>query len=121
MEVGQTIGMLNMKAISLQGAGDRTTATEQDNRLLTTTAIREAMETEMVATAEHVSSATKKGTWLGNVQIQTQDLPKKQWNATSATKKAICPVNAQTNLATTGALNVNGEMTEALTAEMRAG
>lgn len=147
VEVGQTSVTLSTKAISLQGAGGRMTATKWGNRLLTITVTGEATvaEIEMVATtenalnvtrkgtcpkiappqrtkaAEHVSSATKKAIWLVNVQIQTQDHPKNQWSVTSATKKAICPVNARTNKATTEVSNVNAEMTEVLTGEMRAG
>ena len=77
--------------------------------------------TQRTKAAEHVSSATKKAIFLVNVQIQTQDHPKNQRSVTSATKKAIFRVNARTNKATTGVSNVNVEMMEALTGEMRAG
>jgi len=150
-EAGRNSVMLNTKAISHQEAGGRMTATKQDNRLLTTTATGEAMvaEIEMVATTEHVSSATKKVICLVNALILTQGHPENQWSVSSAikrgtcpktariirvtvtvaaaervssaTKKAICLVNARTNKAMTGVLNVNAEMTEVLTGEMRAG
>ncbi len=99
--------------------------------------------------AEHVSSATKKVICPVNALILTQGHPENQWSVlsaikrgtcpktariirvtvtvaaaervSSATKKAICLVNARTNKAMTGVLNVNAEMTEVLTGEMRAG
>ena len=122
VEAGLNSVMLSTKEISLQGAaGGTMTATKLDNHLLTTTATGEAMEgeIEMAATtepassvnrrdtcpktvplnktqeAEHVSSATKKAICLVNARILTQDHPENQWSVSIAIKRGTFPKIAQ--------------------------